>query len=221
MNADDESTSQLDGKQFAEPTPPITTGEKAMKNNAAARLGRSHPRTRAFGPADRVRLRGRRPANCPARRRSGASSTAPFTVPARSVSRTGDLYEGSFDLGRRAGAGTMRFADGRRYTGAWADDRPEGQGVFAYPNGDRYEGSYRRGMRHGRGVLTTHAGARYDGEWVSDREHGQGRRKWPDGRIYEGTFRDGRPHGAGTAHRRGVGVRVSLRAGNTRPERDR
>ena len=57
----------------------------------------------------------------------------------------GDLYEGSFDLGRRAGTGTMRFADGRRYTGAWADDRPEGQGVFTYPNGDRYEGSYHRG----------------------------------------------------------------------------
>jgi hypothetical protein len=44
--------------------------------------------------------------------------------------------------GNKHGKGTYYFANGRKYTGGWVDDKQSGQGVLTWMNGERYELRY-------------------------------------------------------------------------------
>jgi hypothetical protein len=44
---------------------------------------------------------------------------------------------------RRTGQGEIRWANGQRYRGDWADDRATGRGVMALANGNLFEGDQR------------------------------------------------------------------------------
>lgn len=92
--------------------------------------------------------------------KSGAWYEGPFAhgVPnglGRYGFASGSLYEGEYKDGKRSGHGVWSFpADGQRFEGEFADDRPA-QGTMFYPSGDRYEGVVfqRRAQRRGRVLL--------------------------------------------------------------------
>ena len=91
----------------------------------------------------------------------------------RMTYRTGEVYEGYWRKGIRAGSGTFTYANGDRYTGTWRNDVPDGNGHFEYANGGHADGVWKRGVFwEGQGVLATRDGNRYeclweDGECVS------------------------------------------------------
>eukprot|EP01015_Nassula_variabilis_P032256 TRINITY_DN746_c0_g3_i1.p3 TRINITY_DN746_c0_g3~~TRINITY_DN746_c0_g3_i1.p3 ORF type:complete len:123 (-),score=70.42 TRINITY_DN746_c0_g3_i1:141-509(-) len=58
------------------------------------------------------------------------------------------------------------WADGRKYTGSYLDDKKHGYGVFEWPDGRKYEGMWKNGKQHGRGVYTSASGKRREGEWA-------------------------------------------------------
>ena len=57
----------------------------------------------------------------------------------------GDQYVGAWVSGKKQGTGTKRYADGKTYTGMWHDDKPHGQGTLVYPDGRRTEGVFVHG----------------------------------------------------------------------------
>ncbi len=64
------------------------------------------------------------------------------------------------------GTGSYLFSKkGVRYTGAFANGKPQGQGVAEYPGGKRYEGSWANGAFEGHGTITLPDGTLIDGEW--------------------------------------------------------
>lgn len=108
-----------------------------------------------------------------------------------------------------------------RYEGHMAGGRPDGHGVYVYPESHtRYEGEFRNGKRQGRGTLTQSCGTlvtglwdkgwlieerveaenpngcRYIGGWHNMRP--QGEVTYDDGADYIGSFVDGERQGQGT-----------------------
>jgi hypothetical protein len=94
--------------------------------------------------------------------------------------------------------GTHTWPDGRKYEGAWKDDKLEGQGTYTWPNGEKYVGAFKDGKREGQGTHTWPDGAKYEGAWKDDKREGQGTFTWPDGAIYSGTWKDDKHEGQGT-----------------------
>ena len=43
------------------------------------------------------------------------------------------------------GKGDFSWADGRKYSGEYVDDKKQGYGVFQWPDGRRYEGYWHNG----------------------------------------------------------------------------
>jgi hypothetical protein len=66
----------------------------------------------------------------------------------------------------------MYYPNGRKYSGEFALDLPNGKGNMFLPNGDRYEGDVRDGLRHGYGVTY-----------------------FANGDVTDGSFADGHPIG--------------------------
>ena len=95
-------------------------------------------------------------------------------------------------------AGTMKYADGRIYTGHWKEGSWDGQGKTIYPNGDSYEGGYEGDQRHGIGIYKWNDGRFFQGNFRNDQRNGHGVYKWPDGSTYVGGFLEGQRHGEGT-----------------------
>mmetsp|Transcript_129972 Transcript_129972/g.290141 ORF Transcript_129972/g.290141 Transcript_129972/m.290141 type:complete len:580 (-) Transcript_129972:38-1777(-) len=135
-----------------------------------------------------------------------------------------EVSEAHGDCGNaERGQVALSWQDGRRYLGAWADGRPEGEGMLTHPSGDTYEGQWQRGLMHGEGTLRHSKGggpggggqgheatsaARlvaapmasasvYTGQWARGLRHGFGVEEWSDGARYEGGFRRGQRHGGG------------------------
>ena len=79
----------------------------------------------------------------------------------KTIQRTG-LGKGLF-----SGKGTLTYADGKEYTGSFANDLPDGEGRLTSPDGSVYVGAFKHGRRNGHGRIT-----------------------YPDGRVAEGTFKD-------------------------------
>jgi len=94
--------------------------------------------------------------------------------------------------------GTMRYADGRVYSGRWKDGQWDGHGKTHYPNGDSYEGDYETDQRHGIGIYKWRDGRIFQGNFRNDQRNGHGVYKWPDGSTYVGGFLEGQRHGEGT-----------------------
>lgn len=87
----------------------------------------------------------------------------------------GNLYEGEWLQGRRAGHGKMAYggaASGRSgdvYEGEWLNDMRHGKGTMTYANNSVYEGHWHADARSGRGTLfSVERGTRFDGEWAAD-----------------------------------------------------
>ena len=98
----------------------------------------------------------------------------------------------------RHGQGTIRYASGSSYSGAWENDKRHGFGKMAFACGDEYEGQWVDGKYEGHGKYSSKESDEYDGEWQSDTMHGQGKYLYrATGDVYEGGFADGKRHGFG------------------------
>ncbi len=81
----------------------------------------------------------------------------------------GDMYQGTWDQGRRTGHGSYSWRDGDTYEGEFVDDRMHGHGVRTFADGDRFEGEFCHDKMHGRGVIRSCDGKRiFDGKWAMD-----------------------------------------------------
>jgi hypothetical protein len=86
------------------------------------------------------------------------------------------------------------MSNGNKYIGEWVNGKPQGEGVYTWPDGSKYVGQWYEGKRHGCGVQTNpNKKVMYDATWKDDMTHGEGVRK-----TYSGDFEDGKRHGSGT-----------------------
>ena len=120
-----------------------------------------------------------------------------------SLNRAGDYDDGISrsslnEMPIPSSLGTMKYADGRVYTGKWKNGQWDGHGSTTYPNGDSYEGDYEGDQRHGIGVYNWKDGRIFQGNFRNDQRNGHGVYKWPDGSTYVGGFLEGQRHGEGT-----------------------
>lgn len=91
------------------------------------------------------------------------------------------------------GKGVLYLPNGKvEYQGEWAEDEPDGWGVYyAYDSPEnskvwrRYEGQLRRGEMEGRGKLTFANGVIYEGEFRNGNIFGRGKRIDPQGGVVE------------------------------------
>ena len=67
------------------------------------------------------------------------------------------------------GYGTITYANGRTYTGAFKDGRRHGQGTYTFPNGNKFTGAFKDGLANGQGTLTFANGTKYTGEFKAGR----------------------------------------------------
>jgi len=105
------------------------------------------------------------------------------------LARDSVLWSGACVEGYASGEGQLQWlhrgkADGR-YTGVLRAGKPDGNGVYEYPNGDRYEGGFYAGHYDGRGVYTFANGTSYDGDFVDGASTRSGTLKLIDGRQFE------------------------------------
>ncbi|KAJ3584293.1 hypothetical protein NHX12_014789, partial [Muraenolepis orangiensis] len=133
-------------------------------------------------------------------------------------------YEGRWLTGKPNGRGTLKWPDGRVYTGSFRNGLEDGYGEFTSPNkalsqndhyqghwregkmyasGEVYEGSFREGMRHGHGALrsgklNSSSPSVFIGQWVADRKTGYG--VFDDitkGEKYMGVWQENQRQGTG------------------------
>ena len=79
-----------------------------------------------------------------------------------------------------------------KYQGRVKDGKPNGLGIFIFPDGSNYVGSWKDGKRNGQGTYTYHSGDKYVGSWKNGKRNGQGTETFNDGRKYEGDYKDGK-----------------------------
>ena len=65
---------------------------------------------------------------------------------------SGDLYEGSWQQGKKHGQGRQWYATGDAYLGAYEHNKKHGFGLYRYADGDCHEGTYQEGRKHGAGL---------------------------------------------------------------------
>ncbi|PPK86629.1 hypothetical protein CLV84_3564 [Neolewinella xylanilytica] len=93
------------------------------------------------------------------------------------------------------GAGTLRFADGALYNGAFKEGKFDGQGTLTYPDGSVYRGNFSNQLQDGPGRLVDARGNSYEGMWHLGRRHGKGRAMFADGGEIVGTWVDDKLNG--------------------------
>eukprot|EP00961_Rhodomonas_salina_P052093 699210-Rhodomonas_salina.3 len=71
-------------------------------------------------------------------------------------------------------------------------------GVIRFSNGDRYDGDWAQGAKNGKGIYTCGNGVCYDGRWKDDMRHGVGTCKYGNGDVYSGKWNRNQKHGEGT-----------------------
>jgi radial spoke head protein 1 len=62
-------------------------------------------------------------------------------------------YTGQYAANLKDGEGVFEYPDGSKYQGNWKHDKRHGDGVYWYANGDIYSGEWRFGTKHGRGTF--------------------------------------------------------------------
>ncbi|XP_051937383.1 alsin-like isoform X1 [Hippocampus zosterae] len=97
--------------------------------------------------------------------------------------------------------GDGRFKDAQ-YTGSWLAGRVHGRGTMRWRDGRIYTGNFKNGLEDGYGEcmipdkLLNKAGC-YQGQWRDGKIHGFGIYRYATGEVYEGCFNDGQRHGYG------------------------
>lgn len=87
----------------------------------------------------------------------------------------GAIYSGYVnELRHPDGEGTMKYSDGKVYTGDWVDGVQQGQGRMQYNNNDIYDGEWSNGKRNGKGTYTWSDEKKYEGTYVDDVRNGEG-----------------------------------------------
>ncbi|XP_047457325.1 alsin-like isoform X2 [Mugil cephalus] len=94
-----------------------------------------------------------------------------------------------------------RFKDAR-YTGSWLAGRVHGRGTMKWPDGRTYSGNFKNGLEDGYGECimpnkVLNKADIYQGQWREGKIHGFGKYKYATGEVYEGCFCDGQRHGYG------------------------
>ncbi|KAI3356099.1 hypothetical protein L3Q82_017364, partial [Scortum barcoo] len=97
--------------------------------------------------------------------------------------------------------GEGRFKDAQ-YTGSWLAGRVHGRGTMKWPDGRTYSGNFKNGLEEGYGecIIPNKALNKpdsYQGQWRDGKVHGFGKYKYASGEVYEGCFIDGQRHGYG------------------------
>ncbi|XP_075965332.1 alsin-like [Anarhichas minor] len=97
--------------------------------------------------------------------------------------------------------GEGRFKDAQ-YTGGWLAGRVHGRGTMKWPDGRTYSGNFKNGQEDGYGESimpdkVLNKPDSYQGHWRDGKIHGFGKYKYASGEVYEGCFCDGQRHGYG------------------------
>ena len=104
-------------------------------------------------------------------------------------------YEGGFIRGEWNGTGTLKLADGRKYTGGWKGGKRHGAGKESFiPISE--EGDASRSFVGGRNAM--YRIARYVGDYMDNIRVGRGTVFYCNGEAIEGTFQGGHAHGTCT-----------------------
>uniref|UniRef100_A0A8C7VN51 Alsin Rho guanine nucleotide exchange factor ALS2 n=1 Tax=Oncorhynchus mykiss TaxID=8022 RepID=A0A8C7VN51_ONCMY len=88
-------------------------------------------------------------------------------------------YEGRWLAGKPNGRGTVKWLDGRIYTGTFKNGLEDGFGDYVMPS------------------KTLNLNDHYQGHWKEGKMHGIGTYKYATGELYEGSFQDNMRHGHG------------------------
>ena len=89
--------------------------------------------------------------------------------------KTGNIYDGNFDMESIDGYGIYQWKNGDEYIGNFKNGLFEGEGRYKWANDDIYEGHYSKGIREGKGKLITNKGEKiYQGEFKNNKPHGKG-----------------------------------------------
>jgi len=113
------------------------------------------------------------------------------------VYATGHKFSGAFKDGVRHGDGVLLMPGDRKIVGTWQNNEIV-EGTFTQNDGTQYVGQWKFRERNGQGTLTFADGRKYTGEFKSGQRHGQGTMIYPDGRKYVGNFNYGEKSGFGT-----------------------
>ncbi|XP_034550228.1 alsin-like isoform X2 [Notolabrus celidotus] len=97
--------------------------------------------------------------------------------------------------------GEGRFKDAR-YSGGWLAGQIHGSGTMKWPDGRVYSGHFKSGQEDGFGqCMIPHKALNkpdiYQGHWKDGKIHGFGKYKYASSEVYEGCFCDGKRHGYG------------------------
>ena len=74
-------------------------------------------------------------------------------------------YRGEFQNGKPNGVGIFIYPDGRKYVGEFKDGKQNGQGTITFSSGTKYVGGFKGGEKSGQGTYTWSGGSKYIGEW--------------------------------------------------------
>jgi len=110
-----------------------------------------------------------------------------------------NIYFGELnEAGLRHGYGEITYSNSDVYKGFWANDKPEGRGVYLWKDSGRYEGDFLEGKLHGHGKRVYHSGNEYTGSFAEGKKRGNGLMKYSNGDEYSGEWEDDYMQGRGT-----------------------
>ena len=113
------------------------------------------------------------------------------------ITNAGSKFVGLFINGKIVD-GIAKYSGEAEYFGKFKNNKPHGQGTFAYTDGSKYVGEWKDGKMHGDGIKTWKDGRKYSGKFENDKSHGQGTFIYTDNSKYVGMWKDGKMHGQGT-----------------------
>lgn len=103
----------------------------------------------------------------------------------------GTRWTGKLARGIRKGHGKIVYSNGDVFQGTWKNDRIQGEGRLICKNALTYVGEWNNNEFHGVGKLTLPSGVTYEGNFVRGCKQGRGCFKYPDGTTYVGDVEDG------------------------------
>jgi hypothetical protein len=111
----------------------------------------------------------------------------------------GEVFIGAWRNHRRAGPGSLTAPGGYSYEGHFKNDAANGGGGREiFPGGDQYVGEFVDGRPGGRGTMHYAGnGSRHEGEFVDGEKHGPGVVYYGNGDVFQGTWAAGRRQGSG------------------------
>ncbi|KAK6315502.1 hypothetical protein J4Q44_G00150310 [Coregonus suidteri] len=88
------------------------------------------------------------------------------------------------------------------YSGRWLSGKPHGKGTMKWPDGRTFTGTFKQGLEDGYGDCKMpnkllDKSDRYQGHWRDGKMHGFGTYKYATGQVYEGSFHDNIRQGHG------------------------